>query len=93
MPASHAVQSLERACDLLEIVVDAPDGVSLQTLGERAALKTTTAFNLARTLVRRVFCETESGERITRTLTPDDPDPTVETYPATTDGAWVVVEV
>jgi len=39
-----------------------------------------------------VFCETESGERITRTVSKDEEDPSVETFPVTIDGAWIVLE-
>jgi len=56
MPQSQPVQSIERALDLLESVVAAPGhNLTLQQLSEAAELKTTTTFNLARTLVERGY--------------------------------------
>jgi len=40
-----------------------------------------------------VFCETDDGEKITRTIDSDEADPAVETYPVSVDGTWVVVEL
>jgi len=57
MPRSPAVQSLERALDLLEAAALSPEGLSLQALTELAELKTTTTFNLARTLVKRGYLQ------------------------------------
>lgn len=50
-------------------------------------------FNPHRCRVRsyEAFCETESGERVARTVSSDEPDPAVETFPVEVEGAWVVV--
>lgn len=40
-----------------------------------------------------VYCEDSSGETRPRTLSAEDPDPTVETFPVSVADSWVVVEV
>jgi DNA-binding IclR family transcriptional regulator len=55
MPHSQPVQALERALDLIEAVVQSPEGLSLRQMGELAELKSSTAFNLARTMTDRGY--------------------------------------
>lgn len=64
MPQSSAVQSLQRAFELIESIVDSPEGLTLQKLAERAELKTTTTFNLARTLVDLGYLRKTSGRPV-----------------------------
>mgnify|MGYP003108704047 CR=1 FL=1 len=40
----------------------------------------------------KVFCEDENGNTQEKTLSSDDPDPSVETYPVSVEETWVVVE-
>lgn len=69
MPHSQSVQSLERGLDLLESVVDRP-GLALGDLAAGAQLKTTTAFNLARTLVERGYLCKSGGRPVGYTVGP-----------------------
>ncbi|NLF29834.1 MAG: helix-turn-helix domain-containing protein [Planctomycetes bacterium] len=49
------IQSVDRALDLLEAVCAAPEGLPLGAMAAAAGLRTTTAHNLAATLVRRGY--------------------------------------
>lgn len=64
MPHPSAVQSLQRAFELIESIVDSPEGLTLQRLAERAELKTTTAFNLAGTLVGLGYLQKTHGRPV-----------------------------
>lgn len=65
MPHSQTVQSIDRALDVLEAVVAAGSGgLTLQRLSELAELKTTTTFNLARTLVERGYLRKGAGRPV-----------------------------
>jgi len=66
MPQPASVQSLQRGLDLLEAIVKAgPEGgLSLQQLAELVELKTTTTFNLARTLAERGYLRKSTGRPV-----------------------------
>ncbi len=63
MPRSEMVQSLLRALDILELVVDAGDGARLNELADKLGLRKSTAHNLARTLVARGYLAKDSLNR------------------------------
>ncbi|MBI4977230.1 MAG: IclR family transcriptional regulator [Spirochaetes bacterium] len=57
MAYNEMVQSLQRGLMILEIVADAPDGMTLAQLMERTGMKKTTLHNLARTLIAEGFLD------------------------------------
>jgi len=50
MAVSNVVQSVARAADILMLVAESEDGLTLQALSQSLGLKPTTTYNLARTL-------------------------------------------
>ncbi len=63
MPKSDMVQSLLKALDILELVVDAEEGVRLNEVTEKLNLHKSTAHNLARTLMARGYLVKDSVNR------------------------------
>ena len=57
MAETPLVQSLLRGLDLLALVAESPEGVSLRDLAERAGLKSPTTHKLIRTLASKGFLE------------------------------------
>lgn len=60
------IQSLERAAALLEAAARRPEGLGLGELAAAAGLHTSTAFHLARTLVRLGYLDQEPESRLYR---------------------------
>lgn len=64
MAGSDTVQSVERALDLLQALAAADGGLRLSELATQLELNTTTAHNLARTLIGRGFVVKSQGQRL-----------------------------
>lgn len=60
------MQSVRRACALLDLVAQAPEGVSLAALSRSMGLHTSTTFHLARTLVRAGYLRQDERSKTYR---------------------------
>lgn len=61
MAETKPVQSLLRGIDLLNVLIDAPEGMRLNDLAETMNLKVPTVHNLVRTLAQRGLVEKRNG--------------------------------
>lgn len=63
MAGGNLVQSLLRAADIVNLVVEAKQGISLQELSSQLGLNNTTVYNLIRTLAHRNWLRKDSSGR------------------------------
>tara|TARA_R100000027_G_scaffold67677_1_gene67662 strand:+ start:9299 stop:10069 length:771 start_codon:yes stop_codon:yes gene_type:complete len=70
MSHSQTVQSLHRGLDLLESIADASQGLTSKELAQRTRLKSTTFFNLARTLVERGYLQKSNTRPVIYSMGP-----------------------